>query len=172
MEPPVSLVLTEYVAPAPAATCAATASPVTVTEDVAPAPTVSYTTPVPVIEHMPTPVIEYIAPPPAEFLPSFYPSVSLPNEAIARLLNPQISISADETSQVQAVCTVCGAFVRKTPAVNMSNGERDFVVVWLRATQTREAFFVVSYAIKRWRNAWRWHVQRIMRFSVINVRKP
>ena len=67
LEPPVPLVLTEYVAPAPAATCAATASPVTVTEDVAPAPTVSYTTPAPVIEHMPALVIEYIAPPPAEF---------------------------------------------------------------------------------------------------------
>ena len=103
LEPPVPLVLTEYVAPAPAATCAATVSPVTVTEDVAPAPTISCTTPIPVIEHMPAPVIEYIAPPPAEVLPSFYPSVTLLNEAITRLVNPQISISADETSQVQIV---------------------------------------------------------------------
>ena len=76
LEPPVPLVLTEYVAPAPAATYAATASPVTVTDGrVAPAPTVSYTKPPPVIEHMPAPVIECTAPP-AVFL-----LFSVPNEA-------------------------------------------------------------------------------------------
>ena len=31
--------------------------------------------------------------------------------------------------------------------------------------------FVVSYAMKRWQYAWRWHVLRIMQYSVINVRK-
>ena len=30
--------------------------------------------------------------------------------------------------------------------------------------------FVVSYAMKRWQYAWRWHVLHIMRYSVINVR--
>ena len=64
LEPPKPCVLTGYVVPAPAATYAASASP----------------------EHMPAPVIEYIAPPPAQFFPSF----SLPNEAIASLMNPQI----------------------------------------------------------------------------------
>ena len=54
LEPPIPCVLTEYVAPAPAAT----ASLATITEDEAPALTVSYTTPAPVVEHMPAPVIE------------------------------------------------------------------------------------------------------------------
>ena len=61
MEPHISFVLTEYVVPAPAATYAATTSLVTLTEDVTPAPSVSHTTPAPVIEHMAAPVIEYIA---------------------------------------------------------------------------------------------------------------
>ena len=105
-------------ASAPAATCAATASPVTVSVDVAPAPTVSYTTPVPVIEHMPALVIEYIAPPPAESFLSF----SLPNEAITGLVNPQISISTDETSQVQVV-------VQATPEIPVAEWIQEHSVV-------------------------------------------
>ena len=54
----------------------------------APAPAVSYTTLAPVIEHMPA---------------EFFPSLSLPNKAIASLVNPQISISAEETSLIQVV---------------------------------------------------------------------
>ena len=59
--------LIEFVAPAPVMTDITSLLeprvPFVLTEDVAPAPTVSYTTPAPVIEHMPAPVIEYIAPP-------------------------------------------------------------------------------------------------------------
>ena len=94
----------EFVAPA-ASPYAAAASPITVTEDVAPAPAplienVAPATPVTVNTFVaPTPVIEYIAPPPAVLNPSFYPSFSQPNDAITGLVNPQISI-ADETSQV------------------------------------------------------------------------
>ena len=100
----------EFVAPA-----AATASPFTVTEDVAPAPSVTYAA-APMIEYVapaipetvntnaaPAPVIEYIAPSPAVSYLSFYPSFSQPNEAITCLVNPQIAITADETSQVHVV---------------------------------------------------------------------
>ena len=51
----------------------------------------------------PAPVIEYIEPSPAVSYPSFFPSFSLSNEAITVLVNPQFSITADETSQVQVV---------------------------------------------------------------------
>ena len=57
---------------APAATCAATATPTPVIEYVAPAPPINYATPVPVIKHVapasaasytaPSPVTEYVAP--------------------------------------------------------------------------------------------------------------
>ena len=99
----------EYIPPA-AAPYAATASPIPVTEDVTPAPAVTYAAPAPMIEYVahakpetvnayvaPAPVIEYIAPPPQVFYPS------LPNEAVTGLVNPQFSITADETSQVQVV---------------------------------------------------------------------
>ena len=78
--------VTEYVTLA-AAPYAATASPISVTEYATLAPTISYVTPAPVIEHMPAPVIEYIEPPPAVFYPT-------------GLVNPQISTSAVEASQV------------------------------------------------------------------------
>ena len=51
----------------------------------------------------PAPVIEYIAPPPAVFYPSFCPSFSQPNEAVTGLVNPHISIIADEAPQMQVV---------------------------------------------------------------------
>ena len=57
------------------------------------------TTPAPVIELMPAPVIEYIAPSPAVS----YPSCGQINEAITGLVNPQFSITADETSQMPVV---------------------------------------------------------------------
>ena len=76
----------------PAATYAATPAPSTVIEYVVPAPSVTYTAPAPVIEYVvPAPVIEYIAPSPA---------VSYPSPG---LVNPQLSLTADETSQVQVV---------------------------------------------------------------------
>ena len=100
----------EFVARA-AACYAATASPVTVTEDVASSPAVTHAAPAPVIEYVapatpetvnayvaPAPVFEYIAPPPAVFYPSFYT-----NDAVTGLVNPQFSITAAEVSQVQAV---------------------------------------------------------------------
>ena len=127
LEPPVPLVLTEYVAPAPAATHVATASLVTVTEDVASAPIVSYTTPAPVIER-PAPEIEYIAPSPAEFFPSFYPSFRLPNEAIAGAVNPQISISADETSQVVGLFPLLEDFVQPRPSGSLQQYRRMLLV--------------------------------------------
>ena len=45
---------------------------------------------------------------------------------------------------------------------------------WLLAPRDADArgVFVGSYAMRKWRFAWRWHVLRIMRSSVINVRKP
>ena len=48
-------------------------------------------------------MIAYIAPSPGESCPSFCPSFSLPNEAITGLVNPQFSITADDTSQVEVV---------------------------------------------------------------------
>ena len=60
-------------------------------EYVVPAPSVPFATPAPVIEYVvPAPVIEYIAPSPAVSYPS------------SGLMNPQFSLTADETSQVQA----------------------------------------------------------------------
>ena len=73
--------------------------PFVLTEDVALAPSVSYTTPPPVTEHMPAPVIEYIASPPVEFF-SFVQSAHWSHR---RLVNPQIYISAEETSQMQVI---------------------------------------------------------------------
>ena len=86
------------------------------TQTVAPAPADTYAAPAPMIECVapaipepvntyvaPALVIEYIAPSPAVSYPSFYPSFRKPNEAITGLVNPQISITADETSQVQVV---------------------------------------------------------------------
>ena len=86
------------------------------TQTVAPAPAHTNAAPAPMIEYVapaipetvntnvaPALVIEYIAPSPAVSYPSFYPSFSQPNEAITGLVNPQISITADETSQVPVV---------------------------------------------------------------------
>ena len=102
----------EYVAPA-AAPYAATASPIPVTEEVASAPAVTYPAPAPMIDYSapatpetvnanvaPARVVEYIAPQPAVSYPSFYPSFSQSNEAITSMANPQISVTADEASQV------------------------------------------------------------------------
>ena len=82
------------------------------TEDVAPAPADTYAAPAPMIEYVapaipeivntyvaPAPEIEYIAPSTAVS----YPSFSQPNEAITGSVNPQFSITADETSHVQVV---------------------------------------------------------------------
>ena len=49
---------------------------------------------------MPAPVIEFIAPSPAVSYPSFFPSFGQINEVITGLVNPQFSITADETSQM------------------------------------------------------------------------
>ena len=74
-----------------AATCAATAAPSLVVEFVIPVPSVTYAAPAPVIEYVvPAPVIEYIAPSPAVSYPS------------SGLMNPQFSLTADETSKVHA----------------------------------------------------------------------
>ena len=89
LEPPVPLIQhidmtpEQFVAPA-AAPYAATASPITVTEDVASAPAVTCAAPAPVFEYVapatpvtvnadvaPPPVIDYIAPSPAVSYPSF-----------------------------------------------------------------------------------------------------
>ena len=90
----------QFVAPA-AAPCAATASPITVTEDVASAPAVTCAAPAPVFEYVapatpvtanadvaPPPVIDYIAPSPAVSYPSFFPSFSLPNASHYRFGEP------------------------------------------------------------------------------------
>ena len=82
---------TQTVSPPPAATYAVTPAPSPVMEYVVPAPSVTYAAPAPVIEHMPAPVIGYIAPSPAVSYPS------------SGLVNPQFSVTADETSQVQVV---------------------------------------------------------------------
>ena len=100
----------EYATPALVDTFTA---PSPVTQDVAPASAVTNAAPAPMIEYVapvtpetvndyvaPAPVIEYIAPPPAVFYPSFYASFSQPNEAVTSLVNPQISITAVEASQV------------------------------------------------------------------------
>ena len=121
LEPPVPLIQhidmipEQFVVPA-SAPYAATSSPVTVTDDVASAPAVTFAAPAPVIEYVapatpvtvnayvaPAPVIDYIAPSPAVSYPSFLPSFSLPNEVITSLVSPHISITADEISQEQVV---------------------------------------------------------------------
>ena len=48
-------------------------------------------------------MIEYIAPSPAVSYPSFFPSFGQLYEAITGLVDPQFSITADETSQVPVV---------------------------------------------------------------------
>ena len=68
---------------------------------------------------------------------------------------------------LKCVCVFfCGAFVRKTPAVAMSNGERDS---WLLAPRRHEEMAVRMALARASHHA----VQRHhMRSSVINVRKP
>merc|ERR1712136_415206 len=61
------------------------------------APVDVYTKPAPVIELMPAPVTKYIAPYPAVS----YPSAFSPVDKLDGVVNPQISITADETSQMQ-----------------------------------------------------------------------
>ena len=90
----------EYMACVPAVTIA---PPDPMIEHATLAPVEVYTTPAPVIELMLAPVIEYIAPSLAISYPSFFPSFSQLDEAITRLMNPQFSITADETSQVPVV---------------------------------------------------------------------
>ena len=65
------------------------------------------------------------------------------------------------------VCLVCGAFVRKTVA---SPCPKMNATSWLLAPRDADArgVFVVSYAMKRWRYAWRRLVLRIMWISAIN----
>ena len=60
------------------------------------APVDVYTKPAPVIELMPAPVIEYIAQSPAVSYPSAFSSV----DGLNGVVNPQFSITADETSQM------------------------------------------------------------------------
>ena len=99
------------------------------TKDVA----VTFATPAPVIEYVapaipetvntsvaPAPVIEYIAPSPAVSYASFYPSFCQPNEAITGLVNLQISVTADETSQLQVV-------VQEIPEFRLWSGYRNCV---------------------------------------------
>ena len=107
LEPPIP---DKFVALVTADTCTSLSHP---TEDVALAPAVTNAAPASVIEYVasatpetvnayvaPAPVIEHIAPSPAVSYSSFFPSFSQPNEAITSLVKPQISIIADEASQV------------------------------------------------------------------------
>merc|ERR1719414_1426383 len=82
-----------------AAPCAATASPAPPMSMIGHAmltPVDVYTKTAPVIEPMVAPVIEYIAPSPAVSYPSAFSSVDRLNGVV----NPQFSITADETSQM------------------------------------------------------------------------
>merc|ERR1712136_309027 len=82
-----------------AALRAATASPsppMSMIEHATLTPVDVYTKTAPVIEPMAAPVIEYIAPSSAVSYPSAFSSVDEPNGVV----NPQFSITADETSQM------------------------------------------------------------------------
>merc|ERR1719414_534366 len=82
-----------------AAPCAATASPappMSMIGHAMLAPVDVYTKTAPVIEPMVAPVVEYIAPSPA--VP--YPSAFSPLDKLNGVVNPQFSITADETSQM------------------------------------------------------------------------
>ena len=78
------------------AAIASLSPPVSVIERATFAPVDVYTKPAPVIEHMPAPVIEYIAPSPAVSYPSAFSTV----DGLNGVVNPQFSITADETSQM------------------------------------------------------------------------
>ena len=81
---------------APRAATASPSPPVSVIEHATLAPVDVYTKPAPVMEPMPAPVIEYIAPSPAVSYPSAFSSV----DGLNGVVNPQFSITADETSQM------------------------------------------------------------------------
>ena len=93
---------TTYTAPSSSVEFTAPAPDVTYTESdpvvehATLAPVDVYTKPAPVIELMPVSVIEYIAPSPAVSYPSAFSSV----EGLHGVVNPQFSITADETSQM------------------------------------------------------------------------
>ena len=81
---------------APRAATDSPAPPVSVIEHATLTPVDVYTKPAPVIEPMAAPVIEYFAPSPAVSYPTAFSSVDRLNGVV----NPQFSITADETSQM------------------------------------------------------------------------
>ena len=86
--------------------------PAPVIKHVSVTPTVSCSTPAPETDHVThAPVVEYIAPAQAVFYPSF--SNQLPPVCTNEAVNPQISTTTVEASQVQ----VCVPEIPETPVV-------------------------------------------------------